>query len=239
MNKKNGRSFFDKWAEHNYTKTYNRRLGYQGIQNKVVHLLNPKNGQEILDLGVGTGTTAKLILNIADCRLRGVDMSRKMLREAEKHLGKRVTYINMKFQRCYFKSGSFDAVISVLSLHHLTRKEKATILPKIHRWLKPGGKLILGEVIYSEGEPRTETEWADNMIRIGAMRTLEALQAGGVKGSIEPFESTLNGLKKVQEFKESLQMWKSLLKRSGFQKISSYCIKRKTGDYVIYAEKSG
>jgi cyclopropane fatty-acyl-phospholipid synthase-like methyltransferase len=229
--------FFDNWAERGYTENYKKRPGYSGLQEKVVETLDPKESQDIVDLGVGTGTTAEIILSKANCKIYGVDSSEKMLDEARCRLGGAVSYLLSRFQDCSFEEESVDSIVSVLSLHHLTREEKGQLFPRMYSWLKPKGRIILGEIIYSEEEPKDEAAWAEGVIRIGSRRALEALKHGGVQASLEPFESTLNGLKRTQEFKESLATWRKLLETSGFQNIQACCVQKETGDYVISAEK--
>lgn len=43
---------------------------------------------------------------------------------------------------------SYDAVVTSLALHHLSDVWKAVALQRIFRWLRPGGRLVLIDVVF-------------------------------------------------------------------------------------------
>jgi SAM-dependent methyltransferase len=46
--------------------------------------------------------------------------------------------------------GPFDLVVSALAVHHLDRAGKADLFSRVSRVLRPGGRLVLGDVVVPE-----------------------------------------------------------------------------------------
>ncbi len=101
----------------------------------VVQILNPKEGEKILDLGCGEGIlTEKIIASGAD--VLGVDNSAELI-EGAQHRGLKVACIDaleMTFDE------EFDAVFSNAALHWMSPLSK--IFENVYRALKPGGRFV-------------------------------------------------------------------------------------------------
>jgi trans-aconitate 2-methyltransferase len=104
----------------------------------VVQLLNPRQGERILDLGCGTGYLTNLIAQ-AGARVTGIDNSPAMLEIA------RASYPDLDFHVMsatdFHFNSPFDAVFSNAVLHWVLEKENA--IDHIYHALCPGGRLIL------------------------------------------------------------------------------------------------
>ncbi|HWD84276.1 MAG TPA: class I SAM-dependent methyltransferase [Solirubrobacteraceae bacterium] len=48
-------------------------------------------------------------------------------------------------------SASVDLIVSNYALHHLRDKDKAEVLRRSYRWLRPGGRLVVGDMMFSRG----------------------------------------------------------------------------------------
>ena len=99
----------------------------------------------ILDLGCGTGLELQeyYALN-ATARVTGIDLSQGMLRELKRKLGdKDITLILGSYFDVPFGENTFDAAVSVESLHHFTKEEKVGLYAKLHAALKDDGYFIL------------------------------------------------------------------------------------------------
>lgn len=95
----------------------------------------------ILDLGCGTGQPIASTLVFWGNYIVGVDESSAMLARAQEQLPNE-EWICARMQEIEFDR-LFDAVVCWDSLFHLDRKEHAPVLKKIHRWLRPGGRLLV------------------------------------------------------------------------------------------------
>lgn len=101
----------------------------------------------VLDLGVGTGLTSKLIQNILPlAKFTVVDFSRQMLRGAKKKLGSTVKYILGDYSKILF-TDRYNLIISVIGIHHQNTVGKKKLFKKIYSLLKPNGIFILGDLV--------------------------------------------------------------------------------------------
>ena len=105
------------------------------LGNPVLKLLNPKQGETILDLGCGDGN---LTLNIAEtgAKAYGIDKSESMIAAARKRgieaeVGSGET---MNFQ------DQFDAVFSNAALHWMT--DYQSVINRVHQSLKTNGRFV-------------------------------------------------------------------------------------------------
>lgn len=57
------------------------------------------------------------------------------------------THIDFEFKKLPFESGSFDRVIIMAVLHHISVENRGALYKECMRILKPGGKLVVSDVI--------------------------------------------------------------------------------------------
>ena len=103
----------------------------------VIALLNPVEGEDILDVGCGTGDLAALIAK-QGATIIGIDSSKEMV-EAAKQKYPHLHFEIMPAEDFSFEK-KFDAVFSNATLHWVLEKEKAAQC--IYNCLKPGGRLV-------------------------------------------------------------------------------------------------
>jgi len=152
------------------------------------------NPVRVLDLGAGTGLFSEMIAKVhpgIDITL--IDLSDEMLEIARQRLRDfpNVTYIIADYLN-YPYEGSYDMVVSSLSIHHLDSSEKKQLFGKVYELLKPGGIFINADQVlgpdlrmdtFYKGEWRVainnsglsyeELDQADQRTRLDKMSTLE------------------------------------------------------------------
>ena len=134
---------------------------------------NLKEGDRVLDIGSGSGMDAFIAaLKVGEAgEVSGVDMTDEQLEKAE-HLRKAHQFDNVMFYKSYvenlpFDAESFDAVISNGVINLASDKEK--VFQEISRVLKPGGRMVISDIV-------TETQLPEN---ITCNATLWAACIGG------------------------------------------------------------
>ncbi len=121
-------------------------------------LLPDVPGCAVLDLGCGTGLELGFYFqkNPAAC-VTGIDLAPGMLGVLKKKFpDKRLQLVNGSYFTVPFAEGSYDAAVSVESLHHFSLKQKIPLYRKLHKALKPGGYFILTD--YFAQDDRQERE---------------------------------------------------------------------------------
>ena len=135
--------FFDEWAA-----SYDRFIfsfWLKMMHKKVLKFISRKQGLKILDVSCGTGELLLLLSNkLEKAELYGVDISRNMIRLAEKKIGEKARINCSDVESLQFKDAMFDYVITTESFHHYVNQEKA--LQEMKRVLKKNGKLIVADV---------------------------------------------------------------------------------------------
>lgn len=98
----------------------------------------------ILDVGCGTGALMELMLDrLPGSSCTGLDLSPNMIQTAQKKLSGRANVLLGDAQALPFGSSCFDVVVCNDSFHHYP--SPGAVLEEIHRVLRPGGVLLLGE----------------------------------------------------------------------------------------------
>jgi SAM-dependent methyltransferase len=93
-------------------------------------------GGSVLDLGCGAGlVTADLTTR---ARVVGVDISAGQLELARRN-APAARFVRADMVDLAFVPSSFDAIVAFWTLIHVPREVHASLLARIHRWLKPGG----------------------------------------------------------------------------------------------------
>jgi ubiquinone/menaquinone biosynthesis C-methylase UbiE len=106
-------------------------------------------GDTVLDLGAGTGTLAiRIKQRCPTARVVGLDADRDILaiarsKAAAAHCD--VELVEALSTEMPFPARSFDFVVSTLFFHHLTTDVKRATLREVHRVLKPGGGVHVGD----------------------------------------------------------------------------------------------
>ncbi len=102
----------------------------------------------ILDLGTGTGETARRVLaRHPEAFLVGVDENEGMLAVASSQLPPERVDLRVGRIEEPLPEGSFDVVITALCVHHLDGSGKADLFRRVHEALVPGGLFVLGDVV--------------------------------------------------------------------------------------------
>lgn len=121
---------------------------FDELQDETARATEGIAAEDILELGVGTGMTAKRVLAVhPKAKLVGIDESEAMLAEADVAGDLRGSRLEDPLPE-----GPFDLVVSCLAIHHLDADGKRDLFRRIAAVLRPGGRFVLADVIVPERE---------------------------------------------------------------------------------------
>jgi len=139
---------FDEWAPRYDAQIREMVPHYEEIHATLVALLALRSPRRVLDLGAGTGYTLRRVLEAFPAVTAiGVDVSGEMLDRARQRLAGLDDRIELRSGDIAAPQidGSFDAIISILAVHHLHADEKRHLFSRIWEHIEPGGLFLLAD----------------------------------------------------------------------------------------------
>jgi tRNA (cmo5U34)-methyltransferase len=154
-----------------------------------------KSKSKILELGVGTGITAEVILGVLPyARYSAVDFSDKMLEGARERLsGYEVNFLKGDYSVIPLPRDN-DAVVSVIGIHHQqSAEDKKSLFARICSSLSDGGVFLFADLmtfrdpeiaalnealhfhhlVENASDPETLTEWAHHHKFLNSLAPME------------------------------------------------------------------
>ncbi len=123
-------------------------------------------GDAVLDIGCGAGVDSLVAARLvgAGGRVAGLDVTAAMIERARAHQARlgldNVTFQVGEAEALTFPDATFDAIISNGVFNLTLNKEKA--LKETHRVLKPGGRLMLADMVLVAALPPDQAGKVEN-----------------------------------------------------------------------------
>ena len=138
------KEFFNKIAGY-YDKGIFKNLLFNPIK-KAVEFVKVKKNSKILDAGCGTGNLLKILEDKnANLKLYGIDISKEMLKIAEKKLKNKAKLNLVAVEKIRYKD-KFNYVFSTEAFHHYENQDKA--MENFYKALKKNGELIIVDLSF-------------------------------------------------------------------------------------------
>ena len=141
----------------------------RAIKRRVLSYAALAGGEQVLDVGCGTGTLAVAATrSVPGVRVTGLDADASILARARRRAADADLEIDFDEGRSTalpYADASFDLVLSTLFFHHLPDAEKRETAAELVRVLRPGGRLVVGDL----GRPQ------DPLMRIVVGATVQLL----------------------------------------------------------------
>lgn len=116
----------------------------------------------VLDLGCGAGVPVTRWL-AERYEVTGADFSARQLELAGQHVP-RARLLKEDMTRLAFPPESFDAVVAITAIIHVSRAEQPALVKRIYHWLKPGGAFLATWALDAwEGEEENWQGWGARM----------------------------------------------------------------------------
>ena len=184
----------------------------------------------VLDLGAGTGLlSATVAEKFPAAKIALVDLSVEMLRLARRRFADepgRFEFRVMDYTREPLPGGprDFDLVVSALSLHHLTHRDKRETFEKVHASLASGGRFVNADRVHAE-TPEAERDHHEHH------RPHHASEAELAE---EGTTAAPPHMKAVEE--ATLQEQMAWLREAGFEEVECYY---ENNRFAVYGGRKG
>jgi SAM-dependent methyltransferase len=198
----NRASSWDHGASHN--------PGLVKVVERVLTEADPSPECSAVDLGCGSG---QVTLALAKrCRsVLGVDVSKEMidllLENARKEGLSNVNGRAVPIEHLGLPEGSVDLVVSNYAMHHLRDRDKQAAVSSAAKWLRPGGKLVVGDMMFGRGGDARDREIIESklalLVRKGPGGWWRIIKNGG------------RYLARLQERPVSMAAWAAMFRRAG------------------------
>jgi ubiquinone/menaquinone biosynthesis C-methylase UbiE len=136
-----------------FIDTFLFRGKFRELRQRTADLAQLQPGEQVLDVGCGTGTLAMEVARRVGRagRVAGVDPGTQQIARARTKAARRNLPIEFQIgviEQFAFPDQTFDVVFSTLMMHHLPAPLKRQGLAEIVRVLKSGGRLVIADFMH-------------------------------------------------------------------------------------------
>jgi tRNA (cmo5U34)-methyltransferase len=141
----------------------------------------PDDAFDVLDLGAGTGLLAAILKKqFPNAHFTLIDISDEMLSKAQERFPNGEVHIIAADYSQEPIPGRFDAIVSALSIHHLTDEHKAALFQRIHEALNPGGAFVNADEVKGPTPAMDQFYW-DEWVREITARGVDPVEITGAR----------------------------------------------------------
>ncbi len=204
------------WTRRAATWDHHGSAGLGRVTAAVLDAAAAGAGDRVVDLGCGTG---QVTLPLAERRAEvlAVDVSpamiSRLLARAYQAGLDRVSGLSMPVENLCLPPGTVDLVVSSYALHHLRDADKARVVGSAYQWLRPGGRLVIADMMFGRGGSRRDREIIARKVSLLARR--------GPAGWWRIAKNAARYLLRVQERPVTMEAWTGMLTSAGFADVTA------------------
>jgi ubiquinone/menaquinone biosynthesis C-methylase UbiE len=205
------------WDQHViHAEEVARLPGFQDLRARIVALASIEATDRVVDVGAGTGLLALSVAPAAS-HVWAVDISAAMLAyldaKARSAGLQNIELVEASAVSLPLVDRSVDVAISNYCLHHLSNADKRRALAEIHRVLKPGGRLVFGDMMFT-------VSLVDGRDRRVLTHKVAAMVCKGPAGLLRLAKNIWRFVTGRWESPARAGWWRSALEEAGFVDVS-------------------
>ncbi len=205
------------WDRRAGTWDHGGARGLQRVVEAVLRTAAVGPGEDVVDLGTGTGQLS-LPMGSVGARVTAVDVSPVMISGLEEKAARSgvesVAGVVAAVEEFTMPAQSVDAVVSNYALHHLSNHQKATVVSEAVRWLRPGGRLVVGDMMFGQG-------WSSRDRAIIRSK-LVVLAKRGPAGWWRIAKNLVKFSARIQEHPVTIERWIQYFEDAGLVDVASF-----------------
>jgi SAM-dependent methyltransferase len=195
------------------------------VRDRVVALADIGPDDTAVDLGSGTGFLTLQVATRAR-QVIGVDVSKEMAgrlgQEARERGIHNVRPVVADLAEFDLPAGSVDVAVSMYALHHLADRDKRELARRIAGWLRPGGRVVIGDMMFGRGMSRR-----DRQILSRKLRLLAKQGPGGLWRIVKNLIRL--GVRAGQERPVPPDFWVAAFRAAGLREVRFYPAREEAG----------
>jgi SAM-dependent methyltransferase len=137
-----------------YESAFSHDPGLHAFIQRALTYLPPKS--QVLDIGCGTGKPVSTTMAASGHSVTGIDLSSAMIEQCRAQVPTGTFYQSSMLTWTPSQAPDAQAIFTIFSLFMLSKKELASMLSKMHGWLRDDGVLCLGTICAEDLETRRE-----------------------------------------------------------------------------------
>lgn len=206
--------------------------GLVKVVERVLAEAAPTKTMVAVDLGCGSGQLAlKLAPKVAS--VLAVDLSQAMIDLLTDHArGAGIDNVEGRaaaIENLQIEEASVDLIVSNYALHHLRDDDKRRVVQRCAHWLRPGGRLVIGDMMFGRGgDPRD---------RVIIASKLSVMLRKGPAGWYRIAKNAGRYVLRFQERPVSMSTWVHLLEQAGFERVVAVPVVNEAA--VVRGERPG
>ncbi|MCU1455749.1 MAG: Methyltransferase type 11 [Acidimicrobiales bacterium] len=200
----------DSWHEHVVASS-----SFERFRHRIIEAAEFASTDRVVDLGAGTGYVTLEVAPLVQ-EICAVDLSEAMLESLDKQAvanGNDNVSVRVADLATVDFDEKFDVVMSTYALHHLRDEDKAELIRRAYRWMGPGGRMVIVDMMFGRGKTA-----GDRTIIRKKVQALARKGPGGWWRIVKNFARF--GLRRGTELPVAPEFWVSALTRAGFSDVT-------------------